>query len=326
MKKRLLGTALFLAAALVSGGGAAADKVVLKWGDSQAATHPSVAMWERINAEVSAKTQGRVVIQMFPGSQLGSSRDMDEATMTGTQEMVTEGVATFQAWVPRVGILESPYVYRDAEHMQKVMASAVGAELKQAMIEKANLRVLGTTYYGTRQLTTNRKVEKLKDMAGLRLRVPETDVFRAFAEAWGAKPTPMSFGELYLALQQNVVEAQENPLPTIDSGKFQEVQKFLVLTSHVITPRWVLINEKTFQKLSKEDQAALEQAVANGIAWQDAEIKRMEASILDKFKAAGMTIITPDVEEFRKPVLEAVPKKFESVWGAGTWEKIQAIK
>ena len=115
------------------------------------------------------------------------------------------------------------------------------------------MRILGTTYYGTRHITTTSKeVKSPADMVGFKLRVPENDVFKAMAEAWGAKPTPMNFGELYLALKQNVVDGQENPLPTIKSGKFDEVQKYLVLSAHIITPRLVVVNEAFWQGLTPE--------------------------------------------------------------------------
>ncbi|MDR1935373.1 MAG: sialic acid TRAP transporter substrate-binding protein SiaP [Candidatus Accumulibacter sp.] len=305
----------------------AAAKIVLKWGDVLAGNHPSVQMIDKVAAEVAQKTDGRVTINAFPGGQLGSSRDMIEAVSTGTQDIVTEGSANFGQWVPSIGITEAPYVWRDMDHLVKVMGGPIGERFSKELIEKRGMRILGATYYGTRHLTTtNRKVEKVADMNGLKFRVPENDVFRAMAEAWGAKPTPMSFNELYLALQQSVVDAQENPLPTINSGKFQEIQKYLILTGHVITPRLVVINEAVFQKISPEDQKALQEAVSNGIARQNGELRKQELSFVDTFKAAGMTVITPDVQAFRQAVLDTVPKMFESKWGAGMWEKIQAIK
>lgn len=306
-----------------AGGGQAAAKVVLKWGDVLAGNHPSVQMIDRIATEVAQKTEGRVTINSFPGGQLGSSRDMIEAVSTGTQDIVTEGSANFGQWVPAIGITEAPYIWRDMDHLVNVMSGPIGEEFSKELIAKRGMRILGATYYGTRQLTTtNRRVEKVADMNGLKFRVPENDVFRAMAEAWGAKPTPMSFNELYLALQQSVVDAQENPLPTIDSGKFQEIQKFLILTAHVITPRLVVINEAVFQKIAPADQKILVDAVLAGINWQNAELRKQELSLIDTFKAAGVTVIEPDVVAFRKAVLDIVPKQFEAQWGAGMWDKI----
>ena len=141
------------------------------------------------------------------------------------------------------------------------------------------------------------------------------------AEAWGARPTPMNFGELYLALKQNVVDGQENPLPTIKSGKFDEVQKYLILSGHIITPRLVVVNEAFWQGLAPTDRKIIADAVKAGIEWQNEELAKQERVLVDQFKATGMTVIMPDVDAFRAPVLAKVPKQFESKWGAGMFEK-----
>lgn len=321
--------ARWLTAALLGlvAGAAQAAEVTLRWGDVVPATHPSVQMIERVAAAVKAATQGRVEIQAFPGGQLGGSRDMIEAVANGIQEMVTEGAANFGTWLPTISVVEAPYIWRDPAHLVAAMRGPIGKEYDEQLRKARGMRILGTTYYGTRHVTTSKKeVRSVADMAGLKLRVPENEVFKAMAEAWGARPTPMNFNELYLALQQGVVDGQENPLPTIQSGKFPEVQRYLVLTGHIITPRLVVINEAAFQRLRPEDRAALEAAVADGIAWQNAQIEAAEASLAQTFEKAGMTVITPDVESFRKAVLAVVPQRFEARWGKGTWERIQAVR
>lgn len=305
----------------------AVAQTVLKWGDVLAGSHASVKMIDMVANEVRAKTGGRIEIQSYPGGQLGGSRDMIEAVSNGIQELVTEGAANFGQWVPAISIVEAPYIWRGIDHLNAVMNGAMGEDVNKLLVEKRNMRILGTTYYGTRQLTTsNKPVRTVSDMGGFKLRVPENDVFLAMAKSWGARPTPMNFNELYLALKQNVVDGQENPLPTIDSGKFYEVQKYLVLTGHIITPRLVVINEGVWKKFSPADQKVLKDAVAVGIKWNNDEILKAEETLVDKFKAAGMTVIEPDVEEFRKAVLSTVPAQFEAKWGKGTWEAIQATK
>jgi tripartite ATP-independent transporter DctP family solute receptor len=306
---------------------AQAQQVTLRWGDVVPATHPSAQMIERIAADVKAKSNGRIVIQAFPAGQLGSSRDMIDATANGVQQIVTEGAANFGAWVPSIGIVEAPYIWRDAAHLDKVMNGPMGEEFNQTLVKGRGMRILGTTYYGTRHLTSSvKEVRTPADLVGFKLRVPENDVFKAMAEAWGARPTPMNFGELYLALKQNVVDGQENPLPTIKSGKFDEVQKYLVLTGHIITPRLVVVNEAFWQGLKPEDRKIIADAMKAGIAWQNEELIRQEKTLVDQFKAAGMTVIQPDVNAFRAPVVAKVPKMFESKWGAGMYEKIQAVQ
>ena len=233
MKRRTMTTAVLAATmgALLGAGAAQAQQVTIRWGDVVGGTHPSVQMIDRIAADAKAKSNGRIVIQSFPGGQLGGSRDMIDAVANGAQQVVTEGAANFGAWVPSISVVEAPYVWRDAAHLQKAMNGPIGEEFNQTLVKARGMRILGTTYYGTRHITTTSKeVRGPADMVGFKLRVPENDVFKAMAEAWGAKPTPMNFGELYLALKQNVVDGQENPLPTIKSGKFDEVQKYLVLS------------------------------------------------------------------------------------------------
>ena len=314
-----------LAASIAAG--AHAQQITIRWGDVVPATHPSAQMIERIATDVKAKSAGRIVIQSFPNGQLGSSRDMIDATANGVQQIVTEGAANFGAWVPAISVVEAPYIWRDAAHLDKVMNGPIGEQFNDTLVKARGMRILGTTYYGTRHITTsNKEVRTPADLVGFKLRVPENDVFKAMAEAWGARPTPMNFGELYLALKQNVVDGQENPLPTIKSGKFDEVQKYLVLSGHVITPRLVVVNEAFWQGLTPADRKIIADAVKAGIASQNEELATQERALVDQLKSAGMTVIVPDVNAFRAPVLAKVPKQFEAKWGAGMFEKIQAAQ
>ena len=161
------------------------------------------------------------------------------------------------------------------------------------------------------QSSGSKPVRTPADMAGFKLRVPPVDTFRAMAEAWGARATPIAFGELYLALSQGAVDGQENPLPTIQSGKFFEVQKYLVLTAHIITPRLVIANEAFLKGLKAADRELLQGTLATHAAWQDKELAAQEATLTGTFKAAGMTIVEPDVAAWRKPVLDKVPARLE---------------
>ena len=321
---RILATAL--CAAMLAATQAQAADHVMRWGDVVGGSHPSVLMIDRVAADVKAKTSGRVEIQSFANGQLGGSRDMIEAVANGSQQIVTEGAANFGAWLPSVSVVEAPYIWRDPQHQAAALNGAIGAEYNEQLIKARGMRILGSTYYGTRHVTSNKEMKTIAQMAGFKIRVPENDVFKAMAEAWGAKPTPMNFNELYLSLKQGVVDGQENPLPTIKAGKFNEVQKYIVLTGHIMTPRFIVVNEAFWQKIKAEDRKAVEDAVKSAIAWHDAEIIKAEKSLIDEFKAAGVTIIEPDLESFRKPVMASVPAKFEAKWGKGTFERIANFK
>jgi TRAP-type transport system periplasmic protein len=297
----------------------------LRWASVLATTHPGVGMMERVAKQVREETGGAVEIQTFPAGQLGSSRDVIESTSSGAIQIVDEGAAQFGQFVPQFSILEAPYIWRDEKHMRRVVTSPIMDEMSAMLVAKRQMRVIGATYYGKRHVTSGSKaITTVADMNGFKLRIPEVDTFRAMAEAWGARPTPLNISELYLALSQGAVDGQENPLPTIQSNKFFEVQKYLVLTGHIITPRLIVINEAAWQSLSPKDRQVLKASVeAQGLV-QDNDILGQESKLVDTFKGAGMTVIQPDIESFRKPVLASLPVKFESKWGKGLWERIAA--
>src|SRR6476646_5317086 len=157
--------------------------------------------------------------------------------------------------------------------MSRALSSPLMDELNKSLVEKRGIRIIATNYYGKRHVTSGtREIRTVADMQGFKLRVPEVDTFKAMAEAWGAKPTPLNFGELYLALSQGAVDGQENPLPTIQSGKLFEVQKYLILTGHIMTPRVIAINEGAWQALSAKDRQAIKSAVEKYGQEQDNEI------------------------------------------------------
>jgi len=323
-RRKVLGAGIATAAAAMLPGRASAA-TTLRWATVLPANHPSVAMMERVARQVREQTGGAVDIQTFPAGQLGSSRDLIEAASSGAVQIVDEGAAQFGQFVPQFSILEAPYLWRDAAQVRRALASPLVDDMYAQLVAKRSMRVVGSTYYGKRHVTTgNKAVNSVDDMKGLKLRIPEVDTFRAMAEAWGARPTPLNFSELYLALSQGAVDGQENPLPTIQSAKFNEVQKYLILTGHVITPRLIVINENAWAALDAKQRQVLKASLEANGQIQDADILAQEGKLADTFKTGGMTVIQPDVESFRKPVLAALPPKFEGKWGKGLWEKLAA--
>ncbi len=323
-KSRYVG---ILAGLSLIGAASAQQPIVMRWGDVVAGGHPQVMMIERVAADVKAKTNGRIDIQGFPNGQMGGSRDMIESVSNGTQQLVTEGAANFGAWIPSISVTEAPFIWKNPAHLINALNGPLLEKYNEQLIKARGMRILGAVYYGTRHLTTsNREVKTVEDAKGLKVRVPENDVFKAMAESWGAKPTPMNFNELYLALKTGTVDGQENPLPTIKSGKFHEVQKYIILTGHIMTPRLVVVNEAFWQKIPATDRKVVEDALKTHMAWADAEIQKQEVALLDEFKAAGVTIVQPDVESFRKATMAVVPAKFEAKWGKGTFDSIANMK
>jgi len=304
----------------------ASAATTLRWATVLPTNHPGVTMMERVAKQVKEGTGGAVEIQTFPAGQLGSSRDLIESASSGATQIVDEGAAQFGQFVAPFSILEAPYIWKDAQHIRRVLNSPLVDDMNAQLVAKRSMRVIGSTYYGRRHVTSGTKaVNTVADMQGFKLRIPEVDTFRAMAEAWGARPTPLNISELYLALSQGAVDGQENPLPTIQSNKFFEVQKYLILTGHIITPRLIVVHEATWKAMSPKDQQVLKSSIEQQGVVQDNEILGQEAKLVDTFKSGGMTVITPDLDSFRKPVLASLPAKFEAKWGKGLWEKIAAM-
>jgi TRAP-type transport system periplasmic protein len=322
-KRQLIQGAAALAATVAAPTLLRAQATAIRWGESLATTHPQVQMAERAAKEIKEKSGGRLDVQVFANSQLGSGKEMIESTSSGALQLTTDGAGALGAFLPQLSVIEAPYLWRDAAHMAKAAGTPLFAKLNDDLVAKRGMRMLNITYYGKRHLTTGSKaVKSPADMAGFKLRVPPVDTFRAMAEAWGARATPIAFGELYLALSQGAVDGQENPLPTIQSGKFFEVQKHLVLTEHIITPRMVIANEAFWKGLKPADRDLMSAAFASAAAWQDKELLAQEATLVGTFKAAGMNVVEPDVAAWRKPVLEKVPAMFEEKWGKGTFDSL----
>ena len=303
------------------------QKIIIKWASVHPLEHPASQMMIRIAEEVSEKTNGLVEIKCFPGSQLGGSRDLIHAVQKGDIDMVSEGAANFGQYVSSATIAEAPYIWRSIEHLEAALNGEFGRKINEALISESGMRMLGAMYYGTRHLSTSTKaVHSVADCAGMNIRVPENDLFVAMAHAWGSNSKPITFSELYLALQYNIVDGQENPLPTFASAKLQEVQKYVILTGHVMTPALIVINETVWQKLDAVNQEIVKTSLAANIKWQNDEIVRQENELIATLKAQGITVITPDIESFRVATLKTIPPMFEAKWGKGTWESIQSIQ
>jgi TRAP-type transport system periplasmic protein len=331
MINRLTRRSFLASSAIVAGAVAAptvlrAQPVVIRWGESLPTSHPQAQMAERVAKDVKAKTNGRIDIQVFPNGQLGNNNQLIESVTSGALQLTTDGAGQLAAFLPQISVIEAPYLWRDAAHLAKAAVSPIFAKMNTDLVAKRGMTLLNVTYYGKRHLTSGSKpVKSPADMVGFKLRVPGVDVFRAMAEAWGARATPIAISELYLALSQGAVDGQENPLPTIQSNKFYEVQKFLVLTEHIITPRIIIANQAFLKGLPAADQDLLRAAFDAGAKWQDTELLSQEAALVGTLKQQGMTVTEVNVAEWRKPVLDTVPKKFEDKWGKGTFEALAAI-
>ena len=213
-----------------------------------------------------------------------------------------------QNWTEVAAFCGMPYLIRDFDHLKKVVDGEVGEKIADRMIKEIGLRPIAYFARGPRHLTTNRPIISPDDLDGIILRVPPVPISVMTWEALGAKPTPMTFSEVFTALQQGTVEAQENPFALIYSAGFYEVQEYVNLTGHVIGWVYVVLGEKKFQSLSQKHQGIILKA---GRAMQDyyeGLFLQREELLRSKLEERGMQMVKSDVMAFQKKAGDAVSK------------------
>ncbi len=312
--KKLLATAMTLGMTLTIGLSAQAA-TELKWGTVHPDTAIQTQMMNMAIEEINEKAED-IHVTGYPNGTLGGSTDAVEGVQEGMIEIITEGPAQFGSWIPKAAQVEAPFLWKDPEHMIKTMNGEYKDNLNE-LFESVNVRILGTLYYGTRQLTTNKEIHTLEDLKGMKIRVPETELYVKMVESWGASATPMNINDLYMALQNGTVDGQENPLPTFSSFKFYEVVKNVILTDHIICPNMVFINNDVWNNLSEHDQEVVQTAVDNAIAWQNEQVMENEKALQESLKDEGCTIITPD-DTIREATIPAIKPLIED------WDLIQS--
>lgn len=244
-------------------------------------------------------------------------------------ELANPAPQDFAKQIPSWTLLTVPYVFRDANHLAAFWASDLGAEFKRQAEEQLKVRILGATFYGTRQLglRTKKRIQTPADLAGVKLRMPPGDAWQLMGRALGANPTPVAFAETYTALQTGTVDGQDNPLPAVQNMKFHEVMSQIVLTSHWIGYDLLTMNLKAWNALGPARQRTFQAAVDRALAWNTAEHLKREQELVETFRKAGLEIYAPDLRAFREHahrVYFASPEAKD--WPAGLVERIQAIK
>jgi tripartite ATP-independent transporter DctP family solute receptor len=273
----------------------------LKWAHVYEAGTPyhTAAIWAA--EEIKKKTDGRVEIKVFPASSLGKEVEINEGLTIGSIDIIYTGANFVQRYYGPIAISDYPFMLRGYDHWVKYRDSDLFEELTAGYNKKTGNHVAGLVYYGARHVTSNKPILKPEDMKNLKIRVPNSPVMLIFPRAVGANPTPMAFSEVYLALQQGVVDAQENPLPTIKFKKFYEVQSNISLTGHLINSLVVIVSDKAVKKLGKDEQVVkdvLKQAAAKA----SDEIIKAEKELAEWFRSKGIAVHEVD----KKPFQEAV--------------------
>jgi tripartite ATP-independent transporter DctP family solute receptor len=305
--------------------GMAEAQTKLKWAHVYETSEPfhTQSVWAA--QEIAKRTNGRYQIDVYPASQLGKETDINQGLSLGAVDMIISGSSFAARSFPPIGVTYYPYVFRDANHLLAYTKSDVFKELAKGYSDKTGHQILAVTYYGARHTSSNKPIKTCADMKGLKIRVPDVPAYLAMPRACGANTAPIAFAEVYLALQNGTVEAQENPLTTIEAKKFYEVQKHIALTGHIVDHLNTVASSSLWKKLSDEDKKIFSEVAQEAAARATAEIQAKEKELIGFFKEKGLTVSEVDKDDFKQTVLKNVP--FESSgYRKADYDRIQAIQ
>lgn len=260
--------------------------------------------------EVEKLSGGKIAVDVHHASALGKVRETMEMVRMGTLETCLGGVANFQRNVPELGITVLPFLWKDLKRQYEVLEGPAGKELSKRMLA-AGFYNLGFWDNGFRHVSNNRKpIQTVEDLKGLKIRTLPTSVHMAFFKALGAAPTPMDWAELFEALRNGVVDAQENPPSMTYTARFYEVQKYYSLTGHVNEVGSLIMSKSFYDKLPKDLKAAVDQAAQKTKIWQWAENEKDNQKYLKELEKTGMKVNTlseAELERFRKIAQQVYP-------------------
>ena len=318
-------TSLLCAVALIAFtvGTARADE--LKFAHVYETSHPLHAAAEEAAILFAERTNGRHSIAVFPASSLGKEADLNEGLTLGTVDIIYTGPGFSGSIYGPAAMTDFPFTLRNLKHWEAYYASDVFKGVSEEYTKAASgSEITAVSYYGSRHVTSNKPILTPADMRGLKIRVPNAPAYVLFPKATGANPTPMAFAEVYLALQQGVVDAQENPLPTIQAKKFYEVQTNINLTGHITNSIFTVVSGARLASLSAEDKQILADILQETADWVTEQIIASEAELVDWFRAKGITVNEVDRAPFIAEVAPALTSG-DLPFPKELYEQLQAI-
>lgn len=328
MKKNVMVSLVFAMVFMLIGPAAAEYKASMKLGCSLNMDHPYMVGAQRFAELIKERSNGRIEIKLFPGGQLGKGeREMAESLQQGAIDLEVASTGPMGGFSPSVRILDFPFLFRDFNHVDLVLDGPIGRKLLDDF-EKADIKALAFWENGFRHLTNSKiPVRKVEDGKGLKIRTMENSVHLAAWKAAGLNPTPMAWGELIPALQQKVIDGQENPIAVIYSAKLWDAgQKNFSLSAHVYSPALILMSKKVYDRMPKEDQAMFQKTAYEVAKFQRKINRDAEEASLNDMASKGVVVIRDvDRESFKNAMLPSY-EQFSSQFSKAEIEAIMNAK
>lgn len=300
---------------------------IVKWGMNPSGDVPLGKAARKAAEIVKQKTNGGIEIQIFHSAQIGNEQEILQGMSLGTTDMSGIIGGTYANILPDFSVVGMAYCFRDIDHMQKVWRSEVGKSLEEKVLRERNIKIIDSTWvWGLRHLTTNKPVKVPDDLKGMKIRMVPAQVYQFSWATLGAIPTPVEWGDVYVALKTGMVDGQENPLSLIRVGAIYQVNKYLALTGHTVANVILAASKKFYDSLSSEERKIVEDAFIEAGKYNNELVEKSDQDDLKWLQEkGGMTVVKPDVEAFRRKAA-VIPEKFENGKWLELYRKIQDIK
>ncbi|MFV0441826.1 MAG: sialic acid TRAP transporter substrate-binding protein SiaP [Lachnospirales bacterium] len=276
---------------------------------------------------VEELSEGNISVELYTDAQLFAQEEETAAAVAGDADIILSSASWLTTNSPWVSMFTAGYMFKSYDHMTGVLNGEIGDQVFSQIAEEQGILPLGAWYLGSRQisLSEDRAIMTPEDLNGVNLRMPNSEAWIFLGQALGANPTPISFSELYLSLQTGVVDGQDNPLPTVESAKFYEVQDSITLTNHLVDSIWPTINVETWNGLTDAQKEIVEEGVEAGRAFCDETNLGKEAELVEFFKEQGLSIYEADIDAFSEHVLnEYLNDSISDTWDAEVYEQVVA--
>ena len=297
-----------LLASVAMAGAAGACEITLRSSDTHPEGYPTVAAVEEMGRLVEERTDGRICVEVFHSAQLGEEKDTIEQTQFGVIDMNRVSMGPFNNIIEETQVVSLPYIFRSPEHMHAVMDGEIGDEILAAFEEHD---LVGLAYYdgGSRSFYNSQKpIQSMDDLAGMKFRVMQSDIFVDMVDALGANATPMPYGEVYSSIQTGVIDGAENNWPSYESSGHFEVAGYYTLDQHLIVPEVLVMSKASWDKLTPEDQEIVRQAAKESVPFMRELWAEREAQSEQKVRDAGVEVIA-DID--KQPFIDAMGPVYE---------------
>jgi tripartite ATP-independent transporter DctP family solute receptor len=302
----------------------------IKFSSASVPTDTHTIAMDVFKKEVEKTTNKEIIIENYNSGQLFTQDSQYMALVKGTLDMAYIDFPWLSQYIPKLTMFTAGYIFDDYQHMRRVLSGKIGKQLYEDIIRTLGVRPLSTFYLGTRELNLRdigREVRTPKDLKGVKLRMPNTPSWLFLGKALGANPVPLSFNELYMALNYGAVDGQDNPLPSDKNAKFYEVTKYIIMTDHYVNPIIPAINEKLWKKLGTKNQKKILAAIEKARLYCDKTNLAAEEKLVSFFKKEGLIVIVPNKKAFKTKVLKAYldDKEMTSTWDMDLYKQVQSL-